>query len=497
MKHMTPEEAGISSHDLTEYLAYLEERKVVLHDILILKGDAIVFEKYYPPFDKTFLHRQYSVSKSFVSLAVGFAEQDGLLSLDDPIVKYFPAETAHITDPNVLGQTIRHMLKMSTAKSERYWFSDHPTDRVRYYFENPTPSRPSGLLYQYDSTGSFVLGAMVERLCGKPFMEYLREKLFRFIGVSEEACCLTCPGGHSWGDSGVLCTARDLALVAEFVLRGGMWNGKQLLNREYLELACSRQIDNGVFGYATKTSFGYGYLIWQTRDNSLMFYGMGGQYAVIVPEKDLIFVCHGDNQGFDDRRDATVNGFFDYIVRKAQPTALPQDPTAQKEWQIYADSLELYHVSGAETSPIAEKINGKTFALNENPMGISRFSLSFDREKNEGRLFYVNAQGEKTLFFGIDKNVIGTFPQEGYSDTVGNTYAPGHYYRCASSAAWTMPNTLVLKAQIIDAYFGNALFFFAFGDDGSVALSVDSAAEDFLKEYVGFAAGNILESTRS
>ena len=187
---------------------------------------------------------------------------------------------------------------MSTAKPAEYWFDARTDDRVRLYFENKAEnSRPSGTVYEYDSPGSFVLCALVERLTGKPFLAYLREKLFDKIGVSANIRCLKCPGGHSWGDSAVLCTPRDLLKVARFTMNMGSWNGEQILNKAYMSAAVSKQIDNNVWGVNDHDSQGYGYLFWRTYENSYFFNGMGCQYAVCVPGKDLIMIYNGDNQG--------------------------------------------------------------------------------------------------------------------------------------------------------------------------------------------------------
>lgn len=245
MRYSSPEQAGISSESIQKYIELLEKKRLASHSLIIAKGDSVVFEQYWKPFDKDFLHRMYSVSKSFVSIAIGFLEQDGVLSLDDPMEKYFAEELKNQPDENMHKQTVRDMLQMSTAKPCRYWFDCRPKDRVAHYFENDLEeTRPAGTIYKYDSGGSFVLCALAERLTGKPLMTYLREKLFDKIGVSEEAYCLKCPGGHSWADSGILCKSTDLLKVARFVMNKGKWNGEQLLNEDYVTRATSCAVFN-------------------------------------------------------------------------------------------------------------------------------------------------------------------------------------------------------------------------------------------------------------
>jgi len=486
MNLKTPESLGIRSEDILAYIKLLEEKNLSTHDILIMRGNDLAFEAYWEPFHKDFQHRMYSVSKSFVSLAVGFALQDGLLELDDPMIKHFPEELKDQKDENLRNQTVRNMLMMSTSKPHRSYFTDRPDDRVAYYFANPSEqTRKPGLLFLYDSPGSFVIGALVERLTGKPFMEYLREKMFDKIGVSKEARCLKCPGGHSWGDSAVICTARDLALVARFVMNGGKWNGEQILSKEYIQEATSDLIETTTINDGLCNTFGYGYLFWRTFDNSYMFNGMGGQFGICVPDKDLIFVINADNQGKTYARDIVIEKFFEMIARKVSDKPLPENEKAYNELMDYAKTLKLAKAVGEVHNPIEADINGKVYKTEENPMGIKWFKFEFNGD--EGIFHYENAQGVKELPFGLCKNVFATFPQDGYSDEIGAK--PGNRrYKCAASAAWLPNDTLDLKVQIIDTYFGNFDAIIAF-KGSSAGIKMTKAAEDFLREYEGMCCG--------
>lgn len=490
MKYTTPEKAGISSKNIKKYIEKLEKNGLATHNIIIAKGDEIVFEKYWAPFHKDFLHRMYSVSKSIVSLAVGFAEQDGLVNLDDPIKKYFPDEAEKCPDEAVKNQTVREMLMMATSAGWCKWFQANIDDRVAHYFLNDgeKKTRPSGTIFEYDSPGSFVLGAMVERVTGKELMEYLREKMFDKIGVSKEAYCLKCPGGHAWGDSAVLCTAQDLLKIARFTMNLGKWNGEQILNEEYLKKATTCRIYNNDTGARTFDSLGYGYLIWMTYDNSFFFNGMGCQFAVCVPHKDLILIYNGDNQGKDYAKKVIFDYFFDYIVSEAadgEIEAIEEDVKALEE---YVKPLKLITIEGPTDSEYKEKINGVTYELSENPMGIKEIAFKFDG--NKGTFCYTNEQGYKELNFGFGENVFGLFPQEGYSDGVGSVSVPGNKYKCCASAAWVEPHKLHIYVQIVDKYFGNAHMTFSFKGD-EIGILMRKTAEYFLMEYNGFAGGKI------
>lgn len=491
MNYTTPEQKGVSSAAIKKYIDILESNQVSTHEVILARGEDIYFEKYWEPFHPEFQHRMYSETKSMVSLAIGFALQDGLLNLDDKISEHFPKEVelAQQTDENMLNQTIRNMLMMSTAKTVRGWFGARTPDRVLFYFENDNPSRKPGVRFEYDSCGSFILGALVERLTGMELMEYLRVKLFDKIGVSKAPYCLKCPGGHSWGDSAMLCTPRDMLLIARFVLNKGKWNGEQILNEEYILEATSDLISTKVGDLDDFKSKGYGYYIWRTYDDSFMFYGMGCQFAVCVPDKDMILIYNGDNQGYEECEDLVVKNFFECIVRPAIDGELEPNTDLEVE-EALSRPMKLMTAKGEAYSELQEKINGVTFALESNPMGITECTLRF---AEEGCSFdYINGQGAKSIPFKMLENVFGYFPQEGYSDDIGAERKVGFYYRDAVSGAWIEGNKLHLKVQVIDRYFGRLDIVLEFPKEDEVHISMKKTAEDFLDEYVGCAVGKAL-----
>ncbi len=482
--YRTPESAGIPSPLIREYLASLEEAGLSTHAILIARGSDILFEKYYPPFHPDFLHREYSDTKSLVAIAIGFAEQDGLLSLDDPISKYFADELVGQDDPRMGDQTVRQMLMMSTPKAEPNWFRARTKDRVRYYFEAFKTTAECGSRFYYDSTGSFVLGALVERLTGKTFFEYLREKLFDRLGVSREAHCLLSPGGHAWSDSASLMKPRDMMRVIRFLLDGGRIGGEQVLNERFVREATSNLIGTESEPDAFEAQ-GYGYLIWRTYENSFFFNGMGCQFAVGMPEKDLIFIINSDNQGIPHAGQTVIGNFF-RIVYPGVGEPLPEDAEGQAALAAYAESLSLASQKGEAHSPREESLGTLRYTLGENPMGIRWLAFDFGRES--GLLRYENATGEKCLPFGLCRNVFTLFPEEGYSREVGSVAARGNHYRTASSGAWRGESTLVLNVQVIDEYFGRLWMEFTFDGD-CIRVKMTKCAEDFFDEYVGEAVG--------
>ena len=478
MNFRTPEQMGISSVHVMNFYKELEACGLSTHAVILSRGDSFFSEHYFAPFHREFLHRMYSTSKSFVAIAIGFCLQDGLLQLDDPLSKFFPE-----CNTNNHTGTIREFLQMTSAVEKGInWFTNCPEDRAAFYFNNSQQKLP-GTLFAYDSSGSFMLDAVVERVTGKPFLKYLQEKVLDDIGFSKDAYCLTCPGGHSWGDSGILCTARDLWLFARFILNGGTWNGKRYLNEDFIRAATSPLVPTGNYGfrnlYGTE---GYGYQFWCAADGCFATRGMGIQVSFCDPKHDFIFVINSDNQGNQLAYYQVFRALYSHILPNLGDP-MPDDPAAKAQLDAYLAGQKLFCLPDSPTSPLAEKVAGKRFRCSENPMGIRWFKLEFSG--NEGSFSYENAQGEKTMPFGFGHNVFAKFPEEGYSDLVGTVPCPGNQYDAAFSADWMAENTLRLRVQIIDKYFGNLGILFGFRDENNVTVRMDKTAEYFLKEYAG------------
>ncbi len=481
---ITPESAGISSKSITAFIKRLEKRGACMHSLLFMKGNKIFAEAYWKPFHQDYLHRQYSQTKSFVSIAVGLLEEEGKLSLDDKIIDYFPEKIEKEAHPYLQQQTIREMLMMKTVGSASSWFVSNNPDRTHHYLNEKRNFRPSNTLWAYDSAGSQVLCALVEKLAGKPLLEYLKEKLFNEMGAFQTASVLKTPNGDSWGDSAMICTLRDMATFGRFVMNYGVWNGKRLMNEKYLKDATSALSNNAGGSHYSAYKHGYGYQIWRVCGGGFAFVGMGDQLTVCYPEKDLLFACNSDNQGTHLIRELIFQSLEETIVGEIKDVALAENAQSLDELNGVIAGLKLRSVSGASDSPLRAEIHGVEYTCEENPMGITKFSFVFTDE-TKGEFHYTNAQGDKVLPFGVNHNVFGKFPQLGYSNEYGAVpTTDGFTYGDAVSLAWIDENGLLLFVQIIDKYFGNMNARFHFRGDEVYAV-FQKTAEAFLNEYQG------------
>jgi CubicO group peptidase (beta-lactamase class C family) len=496
---ISPEAAGIPSGKIIDFIDEIEEARINLHSFLMARGGKIFAEGYYKPIDENFRHRIYSISKSFVSLAIGRLVGEGRISVTDKIVDYFPEYyDKNSSNEWISSLTIEEMLKMTTPMSSPNYsrgvnapISEAPNNLLREgwtkcFFEyTDKHDRPNGMLFRYDSNASHVLGVLVEKLTGMTFLEYLRP-VFDKIGVSEEIKCVRCPDGHSWGASGVICTLRDLAKVGELLLNLGESNGEQLLPREYMMKATSRLVDINYDNGDKIYSNGYGYQIW-THKYGFEMIGMYSQRVICFPDRDFLFVCNGNTANKKDSS-AHYELLHSAVLRiyKALGEALPENEAENAKLREKLSNLTMLGGFGEKDSPIVSSVSGVTYDLAPNPMEIKWIRLELSKEEN--RLVYENPRGVKEIPFGMEEFKEFSFPETHYYGMQVGT-PKGEGQRAVASAAWTMENRLLIRVNIIDTSIGHLGIVLEFKDEDTVAVQFTKSAEAFLGEYNGTSYG--------
>ncbi len=483
-KTITPEQAGLSSKNVEKLLKFYERNGVVLHSLLLLKGNHLFGEFYWSPFDKDFCHRMYSQTKSYVGIAIGLLEEEGKINLDDKILKYFPEKIDGEISPYLKEQTIRQMLTMTTCHISPYWFATEDPDRVHEYINAGENPRPAGMKWRYDSAGSHFMGVLVEKVSGMSLFDYLYDRIFKHLGTFKTARILKTPNGDSWGDSALCCTSLDMMSFARFVMNYGTWNGKRLMNERYLKEATSAVVSNADTSFKKFKSYGYGYQIWRHR-NGFSFNGLGAQFTIFAPEQDVIMVITADNCGYGETANALLfAGFEEFILNQIGTTELAPDEESYQELCDYTKDLKIPGCMGSAYAPMQDKVNGVKYIFNENQKGFKWFSLEFDG-KGGGTFNYEMAQGEMQLPFKMLENAFVKFPHLGYSDEFGGVKTTnGFKHDVASSAGWLDDSRMMIRVQITDHYPGNMSFIFNFKDDYAV-MCVEKTAENVFNEYPG------------
>ncbi len=484
MKYITPESAGIPSAAIERFIGRLEGSRLCMHDFLMVKGGKVLAEAYWKPFHAQRKHRMYSVSKSFVSIAVGVMIGEGKLSLDTHVADFFPEKLPDNPHPYLLEMTVRDLLMMSTCHN-RCSYTDQDSDWVATFFQRKPSHRP-GRVFSYDTAATVVLNAIVEKLAGEPFLQYLRPRVLEPIGVTEDIWCVERPEGGSWGGSGVMVTAMDLAKVANLCMHGGCHEGRQLIPEWYIREATAKQIDNRVGEADPEWQFGYGYQFWRTRNNGFAMNGMGSQFAICLPEHDFILVTNGDTQEVKTGASVILNALwteiYPYLTGEKACVSTEEEKESLKK---RIEDLHILPETGALSSSEAVKWHGMKFVMDENPMGIRWTRFFF--EDGAITMQYENAQGECELKFGVGSVRAQAFPQKNYYGKRIREI-PGIQYDCLCTAAWADEHSFAGHVWVTDDYFGSMKLHAVF-EENTVTVYMEKTAEWFLNEYVGFMTG--------
>ena len=473
-KPAAPETVGIASEWLENFLGRLEAQQLPIHSAIIMRHDQICLEAYYKPYTRESLHRMFSITKSFVSLAIGLLEEEGKLSLDDSIVDYFPEKQPENGAYEYTRMTtIRDMLTMTSCHNQTTYKEPGVTDWVGSFF-TVVPTHVPGTNFSYDTSASHVLGALVEKLSGKTLLEYLREKCLDALEFSSDAFVLKDPNGVSMGGSGLCATPMDILKTIYLVAHDGEWRGRQLLPKAYIQNAKSKLRDTYGKGAAVEEQFGYGYQIWQSRNGGYMFFGMGGQLALYVPEKDIFMVTTADAQGRQGGVQLIYDAFWEEIYSKITTETLPPAPEASLHLKEFEGSRELFVMPGPASSPLLEAVSGVTYTCGRNVCGVTELSLRFNADRTGGTFHYINATGPHEISFGVGRNEIGQFPD--------------YELRYAASGAWRMDDFFLLRVQIIDSAVGSIYMGLNFKED-YITVMFRKIEESLFTEYDGVFSG--------
>ncbi|UCM87475.1 serine hydrolase domain-containing protein [Streptomyces marincola] len=292
----TPAACGVSSRSVIALLDRFEARSVECHSLMVVRRGHVVAEGWWAPYSAGRPHLLYSLTKSFTSVAVGLAIDDGLLSLDDRVVDVLPEHVPAGMPEQGRRLTVHHLLSMTTGHREdslaEAWQRE-PGDLVKGFLRVPFPE-PEGTRHAYDNPTTFVLARMVERVTGRSLPDLLDERLFRPMGV-DHAEWDRVASGAAFGFHGLHLTTEAVAAFGELLLRGGLWGGRQLVPRAWVELATRRHIGTRqIEGWSEYPDAlcGYGYQFWMSR-HGYRGEGSFGQLCLVVPAHDLVVAVTG------------------------------------------------------------------------------------------------------------------------------------------------------------------------------------------------------------
>ncbi len=254
----------------------------------------------------------YSASKTFTSLALGLAEAEGRLSLDDRLLDHFP-ELRTRAGEGVEETTLRHWLTM-TSGSGHSWFAHQritAADLLHEIVATPLQA-PPGTRFRYTGSGPYALGRVIARATGAALRAYLQPRLFDPLDLHNPAWH-TCPLGYPFAESDLFLKTSELARLGRLLLQEGEWEGQQIVPADYIRRMPLEKVDSTPAAeHGAQFGFGYGLGVWLRPDGTYRADGAYGQYVLVSPERQGVVTVTAHSE----RDDELLEAAYDLVLNR-------------------------------------------------------------------------------------------------------------------------------------------------------------------------------------
>jgi CubicO group peptidase (beta-lactamase class C family) len=335
----SPEAQGVSSAAVLAFVEAADRDIDAMNSVMLVRHGHVVTEGWWSPYDARSPHSLYSLSKSFTSTAVGLAVAEGKLSVDDPVLTFFPGDAPAEPGKNLKAMRVSDLLRMSTGhQAEPPRPKDQPWTKA--FLAQPVPNKP-GTHFLYNTSATYMASAIVQKATGATVLDYLRPRLFEPLGI-ENPTWEASPQGITTGGYGLSVRTEDIAKFGQLYLQKGKWDGKQLVPESWVDAATARQTSNGS-DPKSDWDQGYGYQFWRSRHGAYRGDGAFGQYCIVLPEQDAVIAI---TSGVKDMQ-AVLNLVWDKLLPALKPSPLASDDTAVEKLRARLAGLTLRPQEGS------------------------------------------------------------------------------------------------------------------------------------------------------
>jgi hypothetical protein len=269
---------------------------------------------------------------------------------------------------------------------------------VKTFLSQPIENAP-GSVFLYDSGGSFMLSAIVQKVTGQKVVEYLEPRLFQPLAIRQKSWDSS-PLGINCGGWGLSVVTETLAKFGQLYLQKGLWNGKQLLPSHWVEEATTFKIQQPALwnsgsdpaAQADRAASladpsaalaklkqssdwyqGYAYQFWRCRHNAFRGDGAFGQFCLVLPDEDAVVAITSETGNLQ----GVLNLVWDHLLPAMHEAPIKRQPSATARLQQTLRTRMLPLPPGESKSELAMSISGRTFTLEPNSLGLESATLQF------------------------------------------------------------------------------------------------------------------------
>jgi CubicO group peptidase (beta-lactamase class C family) len=371
-----PERQGIASSAILQLVEGLDSQMHELHSFMLLRHGHVVAEGWWSPYRPEYQHLMFSVSKSFTSTAVGIAVSEGRLSIDEPVLSFFPDDRPSELNDFLINMTVRHLLTMTTGHEVDTWpfqIAQADGNWIKAFLNVPVV-HPPGTHFLYNTGATYILSAIVQKMTGVKLIDYLQPRLFDPLGI-QKAIWQESPQAIAVGGYGLSITTEDLTRFGQLYLQNGSWEDRQILPEAWVKAATLAQVSGSNPNGQSDWTQGYGYRFWRCQHGAYQASGVFGQCCIVMPQQDAVLVFTG---GIDVLE---VQQLLDLVwkmllpVFEAEPlaeNAVTQDAMAKK-----LSGLTLAPVQNPSALSLLPRFTKRTYEVDANELSVESIAFEF------------------------------------------------------------------------------------------------------------------------
>lgn len=402
LRAKTPESVGISSSVVTAMTEEMAYRGINVHSMMILRHGKVACEAWSKPLTADTPHMVYSVSKSFLATAYGFALDEGLITEDTRFLDVFPEMAPKKKDENLEKLTIHHLLTMTAGKQTA--IRGQKTDKWIETFVKAKWIFSPGENWRYVNDNFYIAAAMLVRVLGVSITEYLTERLYKPLGI-DVPFWETAPDGTEAGGWGLMLKTEDIAKLILCYHNDGVYDGVQVIPAWWVKEATTVMHDNSQVEKNSDSRAGYGCGFWKCAGmpDTYRCEGVFCQYAISFKNYDACLVMTSEHSDLQE----TLDVIWEYM-----PEAFIEPCEIENSC-----AFELPDKSAVTVKPrsaLENKLNGKTYKMRRCrfvnfigfPVSVFPMPVIFFAEEHGGNM-------DNIRFEFDDKNCILSWDEDG------------------------------------------------------------------------------------
>lgn len=455
-----PEAQGVDPRAVLAFLDEVASLGLELHGFMLSRNGHVMAEGWWWPYRPDRPHMLHSATKSFTASGVAIAIAEGRFGLEDKVVSFFPRELPAQVSPHLAAMKVRDLLTMQTGHEKEISGSvwrQIKTSWVAEFLKVPVVHTP-GTTFVYSSAASFMLSAIVTQTTGEKLRDYMEPRFFKPLGMTDISWDVG-PGGINPGGNGLTCRTSDLLKLGMLHAQDGVWNGRRILPPGWVREASTPKVASGEYGYQW----------WIGPGGAYYALGLFTQLSIVFPEHGAVLAVHSAIDG-SEKLLPTVWKAFPAAFGKAPA---PPDDAGLATLRDRTGRLRLLPPLVATSSPVSERISGRTFKIAPNKDGVDSVRFTF---RDDRCLFALrDERGEHQVEVGLRDWIEGRTSMTG--NKLHHQYQPDSMVVVAGGR-WSAPDTFEMTWQFAETAFRDRVACRFQGDRLTVdrSVNVNSAA---------------------